>query len=240
MRFFRSLLFQIWMYGLMALLGILFFPLAAWSREGAYWAIRRYISAVFWGLRNLCGLTYEIRGEPPKGEALIACKHQSFLDILIVMRAVPAAKFVMKRSLVYAPILGFYALRIGASPVTRGKGSESLSDMMKGVEGKRTARGQLVIYPQGTRVAPDVKAPYKAGAHAIYQAYDLPCHPAAVNTGLFWPRMGVTRKAGIAVLEFLPPLPAGLDQGEFMERLEVLVEPASDRLAAEARDRFEV
>ncbi|MEL6793431.1 MAG: 1-acyl-sn-glycerol-3-phosphate acyltransferase, partial [Pseudomonadota bacterium] len=148
----RSLIFQVWMYGLMAILGVVFAPLAIWSRDGAYFAISIYLRLVFWGLQAICGLTAETRGEIPEGDVLIAAKHQSFLDVLILVRDLPAAKFVMKRSLVWAPILGFYALRIGASPVTRGKGAASVEEMVEEAEKRRALSGQLVIYPQGTRV----------------------------------------------------------------------------------------
>lgn len=236
-RFIRSLAFQVWMYGLMVALGLLFLPMAIWSRGGAYFAISIYLRLVFAGLERLCGLRAETRGTVPTGDVLIASKHQSFLDILILVRDLPAAKFVMKRSLVWAPILGFYALRIGASPVTRGRGRASVQEMMSEVARKKDLEGQLVIFPQGTRLAPGVRAPYKAGAHLIYQRYGLACVPAATNAGVFWPRKGVMREPGLAVVEFLEPLPAGLDKDEFTETLEARIEPASDVLLAEARER---
>ena len=225
------------MYGLMAILGVLFLPFAIWSREGAYFAISIYLKLVFFGLDALCGLRAESRGEIPRGDVLIAAKHQSFLDILILVRDLPAAKFVMKRSLVWAPILGFYALRIGASPVTRGKGRESYEDMMSEVAKRTDLRGQLVIFPQGTRLAPGADAPYKTGAHSIYETYGLPCVPAAVNTGVFWPRIGVRRDPGLAVVEFLEPLPPGLGRDAFTQALEARIEPASDALLREAQSK---
>ncbi|MEO1613496.1 MAG: lysophospholipid acyltransferase family protein [Pseudomonadota bacterium] len=231
----RSLIFQVWMYGLMAILGVVFAPLAIWSRDGAYFAISIYLRLVFWGLQAICGLTAETRGEIPEGDVLIAAKHQSFLDVLILVRDLPAAKFVMKRSLVWAPILGFYALRIGASPVTRGKGAASVEEMVEEAEKRRALSGQLVIYPQGTRVAPDEAAPYKRGAWHLYRSYGLPCVPAAVNTGVFWPRKGVARRPGRAVVELAPALPAGMEKDAFLQTLETTIENASGRLLAEAK-----
>lgn len=233
MRFVRSMIFQVWMYGLMLILGVLFAPLAIWSREGAYYAISIYLKLVFWGLRAFCGLTAETRGEIPTGDVLIAAKHQSFLDVLILVRDLPAAKFVMKRSLVWAPILGFYALRIGASPVTRGKGAASVEEMLDEAEKRKDLHGQLVIYPQGTRTAPGEGAPYKIGAWHLYRSYGLPCVPAAVNTGVFWPARGVTRRPGHAVVELMAPIPPGMEAEPFLERLEAGIETASARLQAE-------
>lgn len=236
----RSLIFQIWFYGLMIIMGILCAPLALWSREGAYYSIHSFLRLAFWGLEHFCGLKAEVRGEAPKGEVLIASKHHSFLDILILAHVLPKARFIMKRSLVWAPVLGFYALRIGASPVTRGKGRASVRDMMREADRRRSLDGQLVIYPQGTRVAPGVKAPWKTGVFLLAQSYKMPCVPVAINAGHFWPKRGILRRPGVAVVEFLEPMPEGLTSRRYLAELEARIEPACDRLSAEAKERFGV
>jgi 1-acyl-sn-glycerol-3-phosphate acyltransferase len=106
--------------------------------------------------------------------------------------------------------------------------------MLADVAAGRDDPGQIVIYPQGTRVAPGVRAPYKVGTAALYQELGQPCVPVACNVGLFWPRKGIVRKPGVAVVEFLPPIPPGLGNAQFMARLEREIESASDRLMAEA------
>jgi 1-acyl-sn-glycerol-3-phosphate acyltransferase len=94
--------------------------------------------------------------------------------------------------------------------------------------------GQLIIYPQGTRVAAGATRPYKVGVGVLYSQLGQDCVPAATNVGVFWPRHGLLRKPGLAVVEFLPRIPAGLSVEEFMERIEPEVEGASNRLMAEA------
>ena len=82
------------------------------SRAGARaTACKTYCRWVIFTLRLLCGLQCEVRGTPPTAEAVIAAKHQSFLDIILIFNAVPAGKFIMKRELMYAPFLGQYALQ---------------------------------------------------------------------------------------------------------------------------------
>ena len=94
--------------------------------------------------------------------------------------------------------------------------------------------GQLIIYAQGTRVAPGAQMPYKIGTAVLYEQMGVPCVPAATNVGVFWPKRGIYRKPGLAVVEFLPAIEQGLDRDSFMTRLEHDVESASNALMREA------
>lgn len=165
---------------------------------------------------------------------MIAAKHQSFLDILIIFNSVPAAKFIMKRELLWAPVIGIYAYRIGCVPVNRGRRGQAIRKMIADVDAGRQQPGQLVIYSQGTRVAPGARMPYKAGTGVLYEQLGQPCVPAATNVGVFWPRKGIMRKPGLAVVEFLDPIQPGMKRDEVMRILERDVEAASDRLMKEA------
>jgi 1-acyl-sn-glycerol-3-phosphate acyltransferase len=152
------------MYLMMPLMAVVFTPLAIWRREWAFHGIHTYTLWVRWTARRMVGLRSELRGTVPRGAVLIAAKHQSFFDIILMVSVLDRPKFIMKRSLVWAPILGWYALRIGCVPVDRGKRGRAVQQMVEGVRGPTGAEpGQLIIYPQGTRVAPGVHLPYKIG-----------------------------------------------------------------------------
>lgn len=230
----RSLIFNISMYVSMLIVGLAYLPWAIASREGAVAGCHRYCIWVRWLAANIAGLKTEIRGTPPTGEVMIAAKHQSFLDVIVIYGAVPRGKFIMKSILKYAPILGWFGLRIGCVPVDRGKRGAAIKKMLADVAAGRAEPGQLIIYAQGTRVAPGVHKPYKIGTAALYKELGQPCVPVAINVGVFWPKRGVYRRPGTAVVEFLEPIPAGLETAEFMERLEHDVESRSNALAAEA------
>jgi 1-acyl-sn-glycerol-3-phosphate acyltransferase len=234
LRWVMSLIFVVQMYLAMAVIAVVFAPWALFSRRGAFFASHSYCAWVIWTARVLCGLRSEVRGTPPTGEVVIAAKHQSFLDIILIFHAVPRGKFIMKRELLWAPFLGQYALRLGCIPVARGKRGAAIARMKADVAAGAAQPGQLIIYPQGTRIAPGVKAPYKVGTGVLYDQLGQPCVPVAVNVGLFWPRHGILRKPGLAVVEFLPAIPPGLPLPGFMAELEAVIEPASDRLMAEA------
>lgn len=234
-RWMMSLIFVVQMYLAMAVIGIVFLPWALVHRNGAFAACHAFCAWVIFTLRILCGLRSEVRGAPPVDEVLIAAKHQSFLDILLIFHAVPRGKFIMKRELMYTPVLGQYAARIGCVFVDRGKRGAAIAKMKADVAKSASVPGQLIIYPQGTRVAPGEVRPYKVGSGLLYGQLNQPCLPVATNVGHFWPKRSILRKPGLAVVEFLAPIPPGLPVPAFMKTLEAGIEEASDRLLAEAR-----
>jgi 1-acyl-sn-glycerol-3-phosphate acyltransferase len=229
-----SLIFIAQMYLTMAVMAIILFPFAVFSRQMAVRSVHIYTAWVRWTAEWMIGLRSEVRGEVPVGEVLVCPKHQSFFDIIIIVSVLPRPRFIMKAELKWAPFLGYYAKRIGCVPVNRGKGAKAVRQMVEGVENMRDFPGQLMIYPQGTRVAPGVKKSYKIGSGVLYDGLKQDCVPAATNVGVFWPRHGIYRRPGLAVVEFLPPIKSGLDTETFMAKLEEVVETNSDRLMQEA------
>lgn len=233
MRWILSLVFIIQMYVALAVVSFGFAIPALITRRAAFAAIHTYCRYVRWSAAVLVGLRSEVRGEVPQGEVLIASKHQSFFDILILASVLPRPKFIMKRELLYTPFIGFYGLRTGCIPVNRGKRGAAIVKMKQDVMAS-PVKGQLIIFPQGTRVAPGADLPYKVGAGLLYDQLEQVCVPVATNVGVFWPRHGVLRKPGLAVIEFLPVIEPGLKVKAFMGRVEAVIEPASDALMAEA------
>ncbi len=226
----RGIAFYTIFYVTMAIGGVIFFPAAAASPRAARWCAKLWLRLIFFALRVIGGVRTEIRGPVPRGRVVIAAKHQSMLDVFMIVHALPEGRFVMKRELVRAPVFGWYSMRMGAVPVDRGGGQAALRAMVDGVMASARNGGQIVIYPQGTRVPPGRTAPYKVGVHALYEASGLPCIPAATNSARFWPK-GIALHPGVAVVEFLPEIPAGMARGSFMARIEADIEAASARLA---------
>jgi len=237
-RWLRSLIFNAQMYVAMAVLGIVYFPWALFSRRGAFAACKAYCRWVIWTASWMVGLKCEVRGEVPTDEVIVAAKHMSFLDIILIFNAIPAGKFIMKREILYTPIIGQYGYRIGCVPVNRGKRGKAIKKMVADVAKGVQHPGQLVIYSQGTRVAPGVKKPYKVGTHVLSDETGQDVVPVATNAGVFWPKRGVMRQKGTAVVEFMPRIPAGLDRDNFMAQLEEEVEVRSNELMREAGFTF--
>ncbi|MFT6073402.1 MAG: 1-acyl-sn-glycerol-3-phosphate acyltransferase [Yoonia sp.] len=230
----RSLIFNAQMYVALLVVGILYTPAAIISTNGALAGCHAYCRYIRWSASWMIGLKTEIQGTPPTDEVMVAPKHQSFMDVLVIFGSVPRGKFIFKSILKYAPVVGQFGLRIGCIPVDRGRRGQAIKKMLADVKAGRAVGGQLIIYPQGTRIAPGVKAPYKVGTGALYRELNQPVVPVATNIGVFWPKRGVYRKQGTAVFEFLPRIEPGLDVADFMARIQHDIETASDRLNKEA------
>jgi 1-acyl-sn-glycerol-3-phosphate acyltransferase len=229
----RHIVFIVTIYGLMGVMGVVGLPVIIWSRNLCYWWMRVYARAVFAIAGLFCGIRAEVRGPVPSGQVIVAAKHQSLLDVLLIYASLPRAKFVMKRSLLFVPVFGLYTWRIGAVAIdrqARGQGQK----VVRGMTAQNREGGQIVIYPQGTRVPPGVEAPYRRGAAMLYRQLGLPVVLVATNAGAFWPKHGTIRGPGTLVVEYLETLPAGLTGEEVMARMEAAIEPASSRLAEEA------
>ena len=229
-----SLIFVIQMYLAMILLALIFTPIALFRREASFRWMQIYCRWTRISARWIVGLRTEIRGEIPTGAVLIASKHQSFLDSICLFSVLDGPRFIMKAELAWIPLMGWHAVRIGCIPVNRGKRGQAIKKMLDEVKAGSVSPGQLIIYPQGTRVAPGAVAPYKVGTAALYTQLGQPCIPVATNVGLFWPKHGILRKPGLAVVEFLPAIAPGLTVPDFMAQLEATIETASDRLSIDA------
>ena len=230
----RSICYVVWATVSMPIIGLAFAPWAMFSKTGAYTACKTYAAWCMWSARWMIGLRCEVRGEVPQGEVLVAAKHQSFLDIMIIFHALPRAKFIMKKEILWTPVIGQYTKRMQMIAVDRGKRGKAIAKMMEDVNAGRIEPGQIVIYSQGTRVAPGAKVPYKVGTAVLYDQLGQPCVPVATNAGYFWPRRGLYRRPGVAVVEFLDPIPPGLPKDRFMAQLEETVEGRSLALLQEA------
>jgi 1-acyl-sn-glycerol-3-phosphate acyltransferase len=232
MSFFRSLIYIVWLYGSMTAVGLAFAPFALFSRRAAADAGRAWTKAALWGARALCGLSVEVRGREhiPTGAALVACKHQAMLDTLLPFETLPDPIIVLKQELKAMPVFGWYAMHAGMIALDREGHGGALRKLLKEARAHTQAGRQIFIFPEGTRQAPGAQPAYKPGVAALYRDLKVPCTPVALNTGLFWPAHGVTRKPGVAIIEFLAPIAPGLSREAFMAELEQRIEARANAL----------
>ena len=232
----RSYLFVAWLYGWMAICGILYLPTLFLPRIVAQRAIRLYAQIIRVGLKLICNIETEIRGREhlPQGAYIYAGKHHCMLDIFIPFIVCNDPAIIMKRELLLYPFLGWYALKTHMIPIDRAGTSRTLKGMVASAK-QRVAKGRsVIIFREGTRTAPYTAPAYQpAGISALNKALNLTIVPVATNAGLCWRGRGTRRKPGKIIYEILPAIPAGLDRKTLMPRLDGVLETASNRLLAE-------
>ncbi|MBA5724012.1 1-acyl-sn-glycerol-3-phosphate acyltransferase [Candidatus Liberibacter sp.] len=169
---------------------------------------------------------------PPKG-CIIAIKHQSSWDTIFFLTCLNDPIFIVKRSIFYIPLFGWYCFRLGMIGVDRNSKRIDMRNIIKRSQKTVEQNRQLVIYPEGTRRPPGAKTIYKKGIAHIYNSLSVPVIPIVVHAGLFWPHKGFMRYPGNFKVRILPPIPPGMPKEDFFAKLQDNMEYESKKLLLE-------
>ncbi|MCR9221716.1 MAG: 1-acyl-sn-glycerol-3-phosphate acyltransferase [Alphaproteobacteria bacterium] len=228
----RSILFALLFYPVTVAIVILYLPLlllpTRWSQPLCYSWIRLFLGMS----RAVLGVRYRVSVDPEaaaaiaEGPVIYASKHQSMWETLAFNELLGRPAFVLKRELERIPLFGLYLKTFGMVAVDRAAGASALKGMVRQAA-EQTALGRsIVIYPQGTRVAPGDHKPYLPGVAALYQKLDAPVVPVTLDSGRYWPRRTLVKRAGVIEVRLLAPIPPGLDRKTFLRTLEERIESA--------------
>ena len=233
----RSLLFVIWLYSSLAMVGLVFAPTLLFGRAGGMAACRTWARAILFGLRWIVGARVRFEGleKIPEGPLLVASKHQAMLDTLMPFLLFRDPAIVLKRELVNAPVFGWYAVATGQIPIDREANATALRNLMKEARVRRDQGRQVFIFPEGTRTEPHAPPDYKPGVAALDRDLGLSCTPIALDTGKIWSARGLIRRPGEVTIKILDPIPPGLSRDAFMQTLQTRIEGATDALYATSR-----
>jgi 1-acyl-sn-glycerol-3-phosphate acyltransferase len=235
----RSLLFNILYYTNIVVWMIAALPTLALPRSFLHNLVKAWARVNFFLMRHVAGITCEIRGREniPPGGLLVASKHQSVWDTFALFLVFDDPCYILKQELMWLPLFGWLASKQRMIAVNRGARSKAMKQMHTDGQRQLADGRQIVIFPEGTRRAPGAEPAYKFGVVFLYDEFDVPCVPVALNSGLFWPRRQFIRRPGNLVMEILPPIPPGEDKTIFFNRLQNVIETASNRLLAEAHGK---
>lgn len=234
MTFLRSAIFNAAFFVWTFLCCILFLPTLLLPRHLVLFASKIWISGLVWITENILGLHTKVIGKErlQMSPVIFAVKHQSTWETLIFHYLLQDPATVLKRDLVWIPLLGWYIQKLQMVPLTRSKnkGMQDLKNLLKAAE-KTIAQGRpLIIFPEGTRSSPGQKTAYHSGVASLYLHLKIPVVPIAHNAGLYWPRRGFIKRPGCITLELLAPIQPGLSRQEFMRTLETRIESKMDEL----------
>ena len=233
----RSAIYNVAFYVAILLLMLFFLPVLLMPYRATLWLARLWGRVSLWLLAVICKTKVEFRGleNIPQGPALIASKHQSFLETFSLLQHIPDFSYVLKRELTWIPFFGWLLLTAKQIGIDRGRGRNAMGQLLAQAEDFFALGRSLILFPEGTRRPVGAMPAYKSGVSYVYSAGHAPCLPVALNTGLFWPRRSFLRYPGRCVIEFLPPIATGLPREDFMRLLQNQIEDHTDALVAEAQ-----
>ena len=151
----------------------------------------------------------------------IAASHQSMFETFYLQTIFNSPVFILKKELLLIPIFGWYLKKIGSISIKRNKITKDnlgfFDDISKIVT---NSKRPLIIFPQGTRVLPDERPPFKKGASRIYEELKIACQPVAINSGYVWPKKGLKNSHRTITISILKPISAEFSKEEFIKILE--------------------
>jgi 1-acyl-sn-glycerol-3-phosphate acyltransferase len=151
----------------------------------------------------------------------IASSHQSMFETFFLQTIFNSPVFILKKELLIIPIFGWYLKKIGSVSINRNKIDRENLDFFNQISNLiNTSNRPLIIFPQGTRVLPEERTPFKKGVGRIYQELNIPCLPIAINSGYVWPKKGIKKSNLNIIISILKPIEAGLDREIFLKNLE--------------------
>ncbi len=195
---FRSLVFFV-IYAVTAVLfsclGVIVWPLPFKWR---YAVVSQWAKLNIWLLAKICDLHLEVEGKEHIGEepAVIICKHQSAWETLALQAVFPPQVWVLKRELLWIPFFGWGLASLSPIAIDRKAGRKALSQVIEQGLDRLSSGAWVVVFPEGTRVAPGHMGKFGIGGARLAVDTGYPVIPVAHDAGHFWPKRGFLKKPG--------------------------------------------
>jgi len=219
-----------------ALLALASFPFRRLTR---YRIITLWSRLVVRAAERICGIRYRVRGmeRVPRGPFIILAKHQSAWETLAFQVIFPPQVWVLKKELLWIPLFGWGLAMLSPIAIDRGSGPRALRQMLEQGRDRLAAGFCIVIFPEGTRVAPGERREYHAGGAWLAVQTGVPVLPVAHDAGMFWRRNALLKRPGLITVSIGDPIaPQDLTPQELNTRVEEWIEAEVQRLQME-RDR---
>ena len=151
----------------------------------------------------------------------IAASHQSIFETFYLQTIFNSPVFILKKELLLIPIFGWYLKKIGSISIKRNKTTKDNLSFFDDISNMAAnSKRPIIIFPQGTRVLPNERPPFKKGVSRIYEELKISCQPIAINSGHVWPKKGLKSSGKIITISILRPITAGLSKEKFIKILE--------------------
>jgi len=222
MQFLRSLLYALIFYPATLLYVIAGLTLGLFATRPMRAVVHGWADLHEWLSVNLLGVRLRLDGDIPDGPCLIAVKHQSMYETIQMLRVIRTPVVVLKQQLASIPLFGWMTRRYGVIPVDREAGPKALRTLLTAARRALADRRPVVIFPEGTRVAPGERPELRSGFAGLYRALNLPVVPIAVDSGRLWGR-GLLKRPGVVTFKIGETIPPGLKRDEIEARIHAAI-----------------
>jgi len=220
----RNLIFSIFFFAGIIFVSLIFVPAFVLPRSVTLFGGKLMGYWTGFCLKFFLSVNIEIKGKENlvnDQKFFIAASHQSMFETFYLQTIFNSPIFILKKELLSIPIFGWYLKKIGSVSIKRNKISKDNLDFFKDISKiVSDSKRPLIIFPQGTRVLPLERPPFKKGASRIYQELKVICQPVAINSGNVWPKKGLKNTNKTITISILKPISAGLQKDEFIKILE--------------------
>lgn len=207
------------------------FPLSPHNR---YRVTSTWTRTMLFLLRVICGVKYRVLGEEniPKTPSIILSKHQSAWETMAFQKIFPPQVWVLKKELLNIPFFGWGLSMTSPIAIDRSSGKAALDQVVEQGRDRLKQGFWVVIFPEGTRIAPGKKGKYKIGGAWLATHTDVPIVPVAHNAGEFWGRNAFVKHPGTITVSVGKPIDqTGLEASEVNAKVEEWIEQETARIS---------
>jgi 1-acyl-sn-glycerol-3-phosphate acyltransferase len=193
-----------------------------------------------WLVKVVCGLDYVIEGREnlPDVPFISLWKHSSAWETMAQMFVVPTASWLLKREVIWIPIVGWAVKTYRPIAINRRAGHSAVNQVVAQGRERLAAGMGVIVYPEGTRVAPGQTRKYGVSGALLARETGAPIVPIAHNSGYFWRRRSLFKQRGTIRVVIGPPIdPTGMDPREINDRAQKWIEGTIARIVAQADDQ---
>ncbi|HEY7741924.1 MAG TPA: lysophospholipid acyltransferase family protein [Burkholderiales bacterium] len=220
-----------------AVLALLLFPLPAAAR---YRFITTWSRLMLSGAETILGIRYRVLGAEnlPAPPYIVLSKHQSAWETLAFQVLFPQQVWVVKRELLWIPFFGWGLAMLSPIAIDRGAGPRALHQLLEQGRERLARRYCIVIFPEGTRIAPGSRGKYQVGGAWLAVRTGTPVLPVAHNAGEFWGRRAFVKRPGVVTVSIGAPIDSrALTPEQLIHRVEDWIESEMQRIGSAGGER---
>ena len=223
----RNLLFSLFFFGGIILISLIFLPAIFLPKKIVLFGGKIMGYWTSFCLQIFLSTKIIIKGKEniiQNKKFFIAASHQSMFETFFLQTIFNSPVFILKKELLMIPIFGWYLKKIGSISIKRNKISKENLGFFDNISRQINLSDRpLIIFPQGTRLLPKDRTPFKKGCSRIYEKLKISCQPIAINSGNTWPKKGLKKINTILTISILKPIEPGLEKEIFLKKLENVI-----------------